>query len=77
MTVSDDMHGKLTNVTAQLGRERSKNDWLDSEYKTLKEDCTALQSEYRSLQNDYRIAMQRIRDLQNIIARMDEDRAIY
>lgn len=58
MTTSDDVHHKLSVVSAQLGLERSKHD--------------RLKLDYDNLLDDYRIVTQRARDLQRSIDQLKE-----
>lgn len=53
MTLSDDAYMKLSNVTAQLGRERTKNDRLTIEHEILLEAYRKLQQDYRDLSRDF------------------------
>lgn len=47
MTMSDDLHQKLANVTAQLGRERTKNDQLAIDLENLRETYRVTEQRYR------------------------------
>ncbi len=65
MTISDDMHHKLANVTEALAKERSQHDRLKSAHEILRED-------YDSTVQALMAARQKIRDLERKMAQMRE-----
>ncbi len=65
MTISDDMHHKLSTVTEALGRERSQHDRLKADHDILRED-------YDSAKKALMAARQKIRDMERDMAQMRE-----
>ncbi len=61
MTISDDMHVKLSNVTEALGKERSQHDRTKTNLKILREDYDILAQRHRDLKRD----MAQLKELQS------------